>query len=610
MTVQAQILALLRELRDETGCTFVLRHPRPRRRVADRRPHRGAVRRVASPSSGIGDDVLERPAHPYTVGLLRVAAHAARRPRAAAADAAGRTARSARPTRPAARSRRGARCTTTRATSAAPDAAARRHARRHRRVHPARRAAPRRDDRRRAASGRASGPTLADYGSPSRSALVVTGATKSFALHGGLPHARPAAGAARRRPRGRAGASRSRSSARAAAASRRCCARSPGCTSHDDGDDRARRSGTRPQMVFQDAGASLTPWMTDRRARRRAAARPRASRRDRAASASRDALALVGLPDRGRDGASPRQLSGGQRQRAALARGDRRAARGAAVRRADERARRVARGARCSTCSAGSGASSAWRCCSSPTTSPAARVVADRIAVMYLGRIVEVGPADEVTSAPRASVHPKALLAAVPGRDRIARSASRASPRARSTRRRLLVPPALPGRGRRLRGDDVPVSVRLGGDGRTIACLRVHDGDARIAIDLAPEPRPRAIGLMAVAEPFTVALARNCAAPRPAGSSRHRGRRVGSARPRRDRLGLVAGHRRARSSAPWLAPHSRAGVPSAQPFLPPGTTAASCSAPTTSAATSSRRVLYGMQSTLVLGARSSSRPAC
>jgi len=44
----------------------------------------------------------------------------------------------------------------------------------------------------------------------------------------------------------------------------------------------------------------------------------------------------------------------------------------------------------------------------------AARVVADRIAVMYLGRIVEVGPAAEVAADPR---HPytRALLGAVPG---------------------------------------------------------------------------------------------------------------------------------------------------------------------------------------------------
>jgi peptide/nickel transport system ATP-binding protein len=48
----------------------------------------------------------------------------------------------------------------------------------------------------------------------------------------------------------------------------------------------------------------------------------------------------------------------------------------------------------------------------------AARVVADRIAVMYLGRIVEIGPADLVVSEP-AHPYTRALVASVPepGRD-------------------------------------------------------------------------------------------------------------------------------------------------------------------------------------------------
>jgi peptide/nickel transport system ATP-binding protein len=46
-----------------------------------------------------------------------------------------------------------------------------------------------------------------------------------------------------------------------------------------------------------------------------------------------------------------------------------------------------------------------------------ARFVADRIAVMYLGRIVEIGPAEDVTRDP-AHPYTRALLAAVPDLDR------------------------------------------------------------------------------------------------------------------------------------------------------------------------------------------------
>ena len=75
--------------------------------------------------------------------------------------------------------------------------------------------------------------------------------------------------------------------------------------------------GLRPQLIFQDAGSSLTPWLSigtqvaerlrgegSRRARRHAAA---------------ELLERVGL-DRRAAKSLPRQLSGGQRQRAAIAR--------------------------------------------------------------------------------------------------------------------------------------------------------------------------------------------------------------------------------------------------------------------------------------------------
>jgi peptide/nickel transport system ATP-binding protein len=164
------------------------------------------------------------------------------------------------------------------------------------------------------------------------------------------------------------------------------------------------------QMVFQDAGSSLTPWLTvgemlRERLRRERLAHAEVSRR------VGDALDAVGLPVEVAK-ARPAELSGGQRQRVALA-----------------RATMVP---------------PAVLLCDEPTSAldaslaksvltlirdlrfrlgmtvlfvthdlAVAQLMGDRIAVMQQGRIVELGDAEQVIGAPQRE-YTRTLLAAVP----------------------------------------------------------------------------------------------------------------------------------------------------------------------------------------------------
>ncbi|HEX3802793.1 MAG TPA: ABC transporter ATP-binding protein [Solirubrobacteraceae bacterium] len=175
-----------------------------------------------------------------------------------------------------------------------------------------------------------------------------------------------------------------------------------------------RMTDEAPQMVFQDPIASLTPWLSVGEMiedRLRVTGMPRAERRQRVA----EVVARVGLPPRSL-GLRPSQLSGGQRQRVALARAIVVPPRlllcdeptsaldvsiAAAVLNLIGRLRREVSG---------------MAVLFVTHDLAVARLIADKIAVMYLGRIVEFGPAEKVISD---AVHPytRALIDSLPHQD-------------------------------------------------------------------------------------------------------------------------------------------------------------------------------------------------
>ncbi|MBJ7336222.1 ABC transporter ATP-binding protein [Mycolicibacterium sp.] len=169
-------------------------------------------------------------------------------------------------------------------------------------------------------------------------------------------------------------------------------------------------AGQRPQMVFQDAGASLTPWLSVGEL-----ISERLSGKGMSRSARRDAvvevLERVGLPAeiaKSRAG----QLSGGQRQRVSLARAT---VVPPSVLLCDEptSALDVSLAASVLNLIGDLRRSLDMSVVFVTHDLSVARVVADRIAVMYLGRIVEIGPAEQVIGNP-AHPYTQALVDSIP----------------------------------------------------------------------------------------------------------------------------------------------------------------------------------------------------
>jgi len=178
----------------------------------------------------------------------------------------------------------------------------------------------------------------------------------------------------------------------------------------DHGDVRWAADAGRPQLVFQDAGSSLTPWMKIgpqivERLRSRGV-----SRTDRPEKVA-EALSLVGLDPRVAD-ARPRDLSGGQRQRAAIARA---LASDPRVLICDEPVSALDASLVIRVLELLESLQERLGVALLVVTHDlaVARRIADEVVVMYRGRIVEHGHTDQVFGNP-AHPYTQGLLAAIP----------------------------------------------------------------------------------------------------------------------------------------------------------------------------------------------------
>ncbi|MFD6388642.1 oligopeptide/dipeptide ABC transporter ATP-binding protein [Nocardia sp. NPDC060259] len=168
-------------------------------------------------------------------------------------------------------------------------------------------------------------------------------------------------------------------------------------------------SGSSTQMIFQDVSASLTPWLTV--GRQVGERLPRTLGRDDRRARVIAALERVGLPADVADFRAE-SLSTGQRQRVAFARATIVVP---AVLLCDEPTSALDAPLAASTLNLIQTLRREFGLTVIFVTHDlaAARFIADRVAVMYRGEIVEVGAAEEVAHAPSHS-YSKALVAAVP----------------------------------------------------------------------------------------------------------------------------------------------------------------------------------------------------
>ncbi|MDX6688369.1 MAG: peptide/nickel transport system ATP-binding protein ddpF [Baekduia sp.] len=170
------------------------------------------------------------------------------------------------------------------------------------------------------------------------------------------------------------------------------------------------KGAARPQLVFQDAGSSLTPWMTVGQLLEEQMGRRGVPRRERKAAAL-NVLERVGLDARAA-GAKPRQLSGGQRQRAGIARA---LAAEPSLLICDEPVSALDASLAIRVLDLLEGLRDTLGVALLVVTHDlgVARRIADDVAVMYRGEIVEQGPVEDLFTRP-AHPYTQGLLAAIP----------------------------------------------------------------------------------------------------------------------------------------------------------------------------------------------------